>query len=47
MKVTVLGQEIECEDKVIYVKDEVAKEYIKAFKKGKGLAKKILKSDIL
>lgn len=44
MIIEILGVKFNCSDKVLYAKDEVAREYIDAMKKGKGLAKKMLKT---
>lgn len=43
MIIEILGVKINCSDKVLYARDEVAREYIEAIKKGKGLAEKFLK----
>jgi hypothetical protein len=43
MIIEILGVKFKCSDKVLYAKDEVAREYIEAIKKGNGLARKILK----
>lgn len=42
-KLNVLGVEFTVSDTILYADDGVYKEYIDAIKKGKGLAKKVLK----